>query len=252
MDKEFKLACGTEFITKVVQCVSDTVGDSIKEDTYYLKTKNSMPTRIWDLLNTKLCNEMPKISCIADSTQRCSWEMVPVFSQEKKILFTFMRESRYEQLRKNLRKRKNPHYVDCLVEILNTELLGEDQMTLYPVNLFHKDNMRDVVQKILYDLKVEQEFIDHHALILFESHHFELVSIRAVVIDKNMKIVYEENWNKYITADVSTIMQSTTEFSASSNHPERGLKLSEKANKRKERNLRVRPSKTDDKEKSND
>ncbi|WP_283610300.1 DUF5986 family protein [Faecalispora anaeroviscerum] len=251
MDKGFKLTCGEQFITKVVHCVNDAVGDSIREDTYYLKTKNSTPTRIWDILNTKLCNEMPKISCVADSTQRGSWQMVPVFSQEKRILFTFMRESRFEQLFKNLKKRKNPHYLDGLVNILNAKLLNNDQMTLYPIDLFDEDNMKDIVQKILFDLKVEREFIDHHALILFESHNFELISIRAVVIDKNMKIVYEENWNQYITADVSTIMQSATEFSTASNHPERGLKLSEKANKRKQHNIKVRPSETDDEENLN-
>lgn len=45
-----------ELITKIVRCVEDAVGDDIRADIrqHDLQTRNSIPSRIWDLLNTNL------------------------------------------------------------------------------------------------------------------------------------------------------------------------------------------------------
>ncbi len=44
-----------ELIAKIVRCVEDAVGDDIRADIrqHDLQTRNSIPSRIWDLLNTK-------------------------------------------------------------------------------------------------------------------------------------------------------------------------------------------------------
>jgi|GEM_PF-298318 len=246
---KISLNCDPEFISKIVGCVNDAVGDDIKEDIQRLrlKTQNSTPMRVWDLLNTNLCNNMPSISCLADVTKRCSWQMVPVYDNKTGVLFTFMRESRYDELRKNIFKRKKPHYIDCLVGLLNPELIAKSRaiplFTLQPREQFpNKEYMRSTVNQILGDLKVNEQVVKRHVLVLFNSKNFELSSIRAVVIDKYMNIVCEENWSTYIPHNVSSIMESAEEFSVAANNPGRGLKLSNKANKRKERNMKVHHS----------
>ena len=44
----------SELIAKIVRCVEDAVGDDIRADIrqHDLQTRNSIPARIWDLLNT--------------------------------------------------------------------------------------------------------------------------------------------------------------------------------------------------------
>jgi len=235
------LVCDPLFISKVVSCVQDAVEDDIKEDLRGLVTKNSAPTRIWDFLNTNLYNRMPGVSCVANVTKRGSWEMVPVYEEKTGILFTCMRESRYEELHKNVHKRANPNYVDCLIDVLNPDLVAPiGQLSLFPFQFPDKESMRKVVQKILIDLQIEESVVKRHALILFKSKGFELSSIRAVMIDKNMDIVCEEGWDTYISTNVSIVMDSSDEFSAPSNNPGRGLKLSAKANERKKRNFEVK------------
>lgn len=46
----------SELIAKIVRCVEDAVGDDILADVRRndLRTTNSVPSRIWDLLNTNL------------------------------------------------------------------------------------------------------------------------------------------------------------------------------------------------------
>lgn len=248
-EDKISLNCDQEFISKVVNCVNDAVGDDIKEDIKIngLITQNSTPTRIWDLVNKNLCNRMPSMSCIADITKRGSWRMVPIYDNMTGTLFTFMRESRYSELHKNVFKRNKPHYVDCLVNILNSELIADNrEITLFKLNpkeqFPDKESMHSVVSQILCDLKVNEQFVKRHVLVLFNSKNFELLSIRAVVIDKYMNIVCEENWSEYIPHNVSAIMESADEFSATTNNPGRSLKLSIKANKRKERNMKVHHS----------
>ena len=48
------LAFSPELITKIVRCVEDAVGDDILADIRHhdLRTTNSVPSRIWDFLNS--------------------------------------------------------------------------------------------------------------------------------------------------------------------------------------------------------
>ena len=45
-----------DLIAKIVRCVEDAVGDDIQADVQRndLQTQNSVPSRIWDLLNTNI------------------------------------------------------------------------------------------------------------------------------------------------------------------------------------------------------
>lgn len=237
------LVCDPVFISKIVSCVQNAVEDDIKEDLRGFVTKNSAPTRIWDFINKNLSNRMPAISCVANVTRRGSWEMVPVYDEKTGFLFTCMREARYDELHKNVHKRSKPNYVDCLIDVLNPDLVspvGQMELSLFPPQFPDKENMRKVVQKILIDLKVDEAVVKRHALILFKSKGYELSSIRAVMIDKNMDIVCEEIWDTYISTNVSIVMDSSDEFSAPANNPGRGLKLSAKARVRKNRNLDIK------------
>ncbi len=232
----------------MVSCVQDAVGDGIKQDitSQGLKTHNSLPTRIWDVLNTRLCESMNTLSCVANVTKRGSWELVPVFDKETGVLYTFMRESRFDEIKRQHDKGKNKnYYVTCLTNTLNADLLSI-QTSLFLVESPDKEFMKKTIQKILTDLHVEEGLVKRHSLILFEGRNFDLISIRSVMINRNMEIVFEENWSKYILRHESVIMDSVNDFSAVANNPSRGLELTPKAAARKNKN--IQPNKTTEKE----
>jgi len=237
----------------LVNCVGEAVGNDIKDDMNGLITDNSEPERIWDILNTKLYNKMNSLSCVADVTKRGRWKMVPVFDKETGLLYTFMRESRYDELKRQLERgaRNTYHYVDCLVHMLNPDLIGIVQQlqfdtSTYSVQDTSFEKMKKTVIKILSDLKVSESIVKRHVLILFDSDNNELLSIRAVMIDRNMNIAIESNLNKYITPTESIIMDSIGDSNNASNNPSRGLRLSGEAIKRKKRNIGYKPTEESD------
>ena len=58
-----------DLILKIVRCVEDAVGDGILADVRVndLQTKNSVPARIWDLLNTNLVKALETENCTMKS-----------------------------------------------------------------------------------------------------------------------------------------------------------------------------------------
>lgn len=55
----------SELIAKIVRCVEDAVGDDIRADIrqHDLQTRNSIPSRIWDLLNTNIIKALDDEDC---------------------------------------------------------------------------------------------------------------------------------------------------------------------------------------------
>ena len=74
-------------------------------------------------------------------------------------------------------------------------------------------------------------------LILFESHGYQLTSVRAVMIDSNLNIAVEENWANSIAANESIIADNIEEMNAPANNPNHGLRLTSKAAARKKSRL---------------
>ena len=58
-----------ELIAKIVRCVEDAVGDDIRADIrqHDLQTRNSIPSRIWDLLNTNIIKALDTEDCESSS-----------------------------------------------------------------------------------------------------------------------------------------------------------------------------------------
>lgn len=237
------VACDTKKIKSFVSCVEEAVGNDIKNDMHGLATGNSKADRIWDILHTNLRSNMNTLDCIVDVTKRGRWEMMPVFDKESGFLYNFMRESRFEDLKRERRRgREQGHYVNCLAHILNADLIGvEGQQQLdtsyCSVQKVSLISMKKAVDKILNDLRISENTVKHHVLILFTSRNYVLETIRAVMIDREMNIAHESIWNKYINPVESIIMDTTSSSNNASDNPSRGLKLSNEALKRKKSNV---------------
>lgn len=151
-----------ELISKIVRCVEEATGDDIRIDIQKnnLQTRNSVPARVWDLLNTNLINVLDIDECTIAKTKRGPWEMLVIFEKTTQCVFTFMREKRFEELKKQQRKRRNMHYVDMLSKQFNNDLLAEEkQLSLFEVSFSDEDRLSELVQNLLSELHGEADIV---------------------------------------------------------------------------------------------
>lgn len=244
-----------ELISKIVRCVEDATGDDIRIDIQKndLQTRNSVPARIWDLLNTKLINELDIDECTIAKTKRGPWEMLVIFEKTTQCVFTFMREKRFEELKKQQRKRRNMHYVDMLSKQFNSDLLAEEnQLSLFETSFADEDRLSELVQNLLSELKGDADIVKNHILVLFETVGYQLTHIRAVMVTPSLDIAKDcdENWSQYISGNESTVVEKIETPDSPSNQPSRGLSLKPKALKRQKNNAKIKETDKENTEKA--
>lgn len=224
----------SELIVKIVRCVEDAVGDDIRADIrqHDLQTRNSIPSRIWDLLNTNIIKTLDTEECTIAKAHRGPWEMLIVFEKSTQCILTFMREKRFTELRNRQHKREHMHYIDMLAKQFNNDLLSnQQQLCFIPPAFSDEDRLAELVQTMLHDLEGDTEVVRHHVLVLFETVGYQLTHIRAVMVTPSLNIARnsEQDWSRYIAADESTVVEAVVDPKAPSNQPNRGLSLTAKA-----------------------
>lgn len=223
-----------DLIAKIVRCVEDAVGDDIQADVQRnnLQTRNSVPSRIWDLLNTNVIKTLDTEDCTIAKAHRGPWEMLIVFEKTTQCILTFMREKRFAELRNRQHKRVHMHYIDMLTKQFNESLLSDQQqLSFIPHTFSDEDRLADLVQTMLHDLDGEADIVRHHVLVLFETVGYQLTHIRAVMVTPSLDIAQnsEQDWSRYITADESAVVEEVADSSSPGNQPNRGLSLTAKA-----------------------
>ena len=223
-----------DLIAKIVRCVEDAVGDDIQADVQRnnLQTRNSVPSRIWDLLNTNVIKTLDTEDCTIAKAHRGPWEMLIVFEKTTQCILTFMREKRFAELRNRQHKRVHMHYIDMLTKQFNESLLSDQQqLSFIPHTFSDEDRLADLVQTMLHDFDGEADIVRHHVLVLFETVGYQLTHIRAVMVTPSLDIAQnsEQDWSRYITADESAVVEEVADSSSPGNQPNRGLSLTAKA-----------------------
>lgn len=223
-----------ELIAKIVRCVEDAVGDDIRADIrqHDLQTRNSIPSRIWDMLNTNIIKTLDTENCTIAKAHRGPWGMLIIYEKSTQCILTFMREKRFAQLRSHQCKRKHFHYVDMLAKQFNGDLLSDQQqLSFIPHTFSDEDRLAELVQTMLHDLEGNAEVVRHHVLVLFETIGYQLTHIRAVMVTPSLDIAQngEQDWSQYIAADESAVVETVTNPTAPGNQPNRGLSLTAKA-----------------------
>ena len=218
-------------IAKMVRCIEDAVGDDIRADIrqHDLQTKNSVPSRIWDLLNTNIIKTLDTEDCTIAKAHRGPWEMLVVYEKSTHCIFTFMREKRFAELRNRQHKRRCMHYIDMLARQFNADLLADQQqLSLFPNTFSDEDRLPELVQTMLSDLEGGVEVVRHHVLVLFDTVGYQLTHVRAVMVTPSLDIAQnsEQDWSQYIAADESTVVEKVPNSNVPGNQPNRGLHLS--------------------------
>lgn len=232
-------------IKTIVSCIEEAVGDRILEDIRKnsLKTTNSVPSRIWDYINTGLIEELNVENCSTVRSFRGPWQMAIVYEKTTNCIITFMRESRFHQLKKAQSHRNRMHYVDFLAKQFNDRLKDpHQQLTLLPSHTFSdEDRLAELVQQLLTDLVDDVSVVRNHVMVLFESFDFQLTSVRAVMVTPNLEIAdgCDVNWSQFICGN-SVIVEQVVTPSAPNNNPTHGLKLKARASERKSKDTSIR------------
>lgn len=224
----------SEVIKKIVNSVEDAVGDDIRMDIHRndLQTTNSFSTRIWDLINTNLIKSLKAEDCTIAKAHRGCWEMVIIFEKNTQCIFTFMREKRFEELRKRQCKRTHMHYIDMLTRQFNKELLADSQqLSLFSHSFSDENKLSEKVQNLLRDLEGDADIVRNHVLVLFDTVGYQLTHIRAVKITPNLDIARqcESDWSEYIASTESIVVERIDDPDIPGNNPNRGLSLKAKA-----------------------
>ena len=232
----------------IIQSVSDAVGDLIKEDVrrYRLRTRNGNAGRVWDFLNTSLCESLDSPDCMTYVVNRGPWEMVIVYEKETKWIYTIMREERFASIRHDTPRTRRMHYLDMFTRHFNSDLLASiGQTRMFIKEFADEGDLSELVGKMLYALQADGAVIDRHVLVLFDCRNYQLTSIRAVMIDSNLDIVAEEDWTSSIPSTDSVIVEMEDYEANTAKDPNHGLRLTSKAAARKKNKLRIREQKAD-------
>lgn len=238
-----------DLIAKIVRCVEDAVGDDIQADIQRndLQTRNSVPARIWDLLNTNVIKTLDTEDCTIAKAHRGPWEMLVIFEKSSQCILTFMREKRFTELCKRQRQRKRMHYIDMMARQFNQDLLADQQqLCLIPHEFSDEERLAELVQTLLRDLGSNVDIVRHHVLVLFDTVGYRLTNIRAVMVTPSLDIAQgsEHDWSMYINADESIVVEKVSDPAAPENNPGRGLSLTAKAMARKKGKPERRTSET--------
>jgi len=238
-----------DLVAKIVHCVGDAVGDDIQADIQSndLQTRNSVPSRIWDLLNTNIIKTLDTEDCTIAKAHRGPWEMLVIFEKSSQCILTFMREKRFAELRKRQRQRKRMHYIDMMARQFNQDLLADQQqLCLIPHEFSDAERLSELIQTLLHDLGSDADIVRHHVLVLFDTVGYQLTNIRMVMVTPSLDIAKgsEQDWSKYINTNESTVVEKVSNPAAPENQPGHGLALTAKALARKKDKPEKLPAET--------
>lgn len=224
----------------IVEAIEDATGDVIKEDLLRsnLLYMNSTSHRIWDHIYSLITTRLKEKGYVVFQSNSGPWKFPVVYDRQTGNIITLMREKRFFQLQRQQKKRKKQHYIDMLAAVLNENLQPRlEQLTVLEGNSCDLDIIRKQVALMLKGFDEQDGPIRNHVLVLFDASHYQLFSIRAVMVTPKLMIAQngEESLSELIQWKPSAIVEKDTEPKALIEDPPFKLQLSAKAIARKKR-----------------
>lgn len=225
----------------VVKALENAVGDdlleSIRKAELTEKYSNGKKLLKWDLINRNSKNAFHNTNIVAEYANRGPWYMVPLVDKKNGVVYSILRQDRFDELHRKKDKRKRAHYIDAFIQMFNFDVGQYKQLSLFD-NGFPEDEVYNIVQAVLECLNVTRGVVKRHALILFEEYHFELTAVRCCVVDTDMNIVAEESWSQYIEHTPSSIIDQVVN---DEDRTEKSAKptLGKKARERKRSRMKI-------------
>lgn len=198
---------------KLVGGLYNAIGDDLLECMKLTelpdKYSNSEKFLKWDLINKNFIKSFRGSNILAEYANRGPWYMVPLVDIQNGVIYSVLREDRFKELQRKREKRKKAHYIDAFIQMFNFDLTKYQQMSLFDES-FPDEEVRNIVVSVLEALNVVSGIIKRHAVILFEEYNHELIGVRCCIIDANLDVIEEENWNAFIKHDYSVITETVS------------------------------------------
>lgn len=226
----------SEVASVFAKSITNAVGDGISEDVLSkgLVTQNGNAARIWDIIHTNLVKMFRDSHIVAKPSKRGAWEILPVFDKRTGTLFCCMREKNFSSIAKRDTKRQRRHYLHALQMAFNFDLPYLQTKLNIGIDDNENDNLiiEQTISRISDDLGIPKNVITRHALVLFQSFDYQLVSIRCCAVNSQFEIVESIDWSDLIVATASAIVEEVDDKTNTRNMPTQGLKLKKKAEDR--------------------
>ena len=171
-------------------------------------TQNGRGAAIWNNIHTQLVKNFSVEGFKTGKIARGPWELIYLFDEKSKYLYTFMRDKNYVNLHKGNMEDKLYHYSNILSR-LNGSLLGtyepENQQLSF-IDSFVIDCDTDTKLESLLRAMVGEinDDIERYALVLVDCKRGEVKHIECVIPIAYMNPMYREDWSEYINAEYVT------------------------------------------------
>lgn len=171
-------------------------------------TQNGRGAAIWDNIHTQLKKNFSMLGFKTGTISRGPWELIYIFDERTKYLYTFMREKNFTNLHKGNMLSKLFHYSNILSR-LNGKLLGtyepQNQQMSFVDEIVIDGDTDAKLEYLLQEManKINDD-IERYAIVLVDYKHGVVKHIECVIPIAYMNPMYREDWSEYINAEYTT------------------------------------------------
>lgn len=169
-------------------------------------TRNGRGASIWNNIHTQLVKNFSMPGFTTGKIGRGPWELVYLFDESTKYLYTFMRKKNFINLHKeNKASKRLFHYTNVLSK-LNGNLLGTYTPKYQQLSFIDAITIDDKTQTKLEALLQEmvsaiEGDIKRYAIVLVDCKQGIVKQIECIIPIAYMNPMYIEDWSEYINAE---------------------------------------------------
>lgn len=187
-----------QHVQDIFECLSQAVCEDRQEAMEHLELRTSISKSflLWDLIYRNLINKFERDNLLKHSvTTRGMWTVLLLYDENSKLLFSFMRESRFREIQ-NRKNGSRPQYVQALIS-LNSELqASKKQVTLFPEEAKYSEtelakNLKELCANFEGEIDTQNS---KHVMIVFSDKYGNIDSLRAYILDRDLDVVCEQDW----------------------------------------------------------
>ncbi len=198
---------------KIFECISQAIGEDRQAADAHLdlRTHVSGPFLNWDLIYRNLINSFGDENVKYSATIRGIWTVLLLYDVKSGLLISFMRDTRLDDIKRS-KVEKQPKYIRSLI-VLNEELQAPYKQHTLPGMETEPLQKESDLMKILDDLCANFDcHVNHkqvrHALVCFTEKFGGLSSLKAYILDKDLDVVYEQDWLNTVRPVMSNTIET--------------------------------------------
>lgn len=223
-------------ITQAIEDANESDVQHFKMD-YDLASDNCIPQMKLDFIKTNLRDAFIKDSSVQIVEYRIGgFSPAIIYDKKTNYLYSITSENNFIRQRK---RKNNTHYI-CAFASKNEEKKSKDfseQICLFD---FNPEILDDKIKSKLLDIQQKTYGpIKQYVLITYKVGKLGLTSVTAYVPTVKLDIVYEENWNEYITPRFEIIPTTVIDYTSREDVEEIEISIKEEflVNKNRDENI---------------